>query len=86
MPESLGSAWEMIGGGPPDLFYPDEFLGTWQVVSTLVAVDVPMGEEMLNDARVSPLVFIRRLQSVRVCFVQRNSTCRTTLRASMHEF
>lgn len=43
--------WEAIGGGPPDLYYPEEFFGTWQVVSTLVDVDVPMGEELLTDSR-----------------------------------
>jgi hypothetical protein len=28
----VDQAWEAMGGGPPDLFFPDEFLGTWQVI------------------------------------------------------
>jgi hypothetical protein len=42
-----------MGGGPADLFYPEEFIGSWQVVSTLVDVAAPLGEEMLSDPKVS---------------------------------
>lgn len=28
---ALSNAWEMVGGGPADLFFPDEFLGRWIV-------------------------------------------------------
>jgi hypothetical protein len=28
---ALNNAWEAIGGGPPDLVFPEEFLGRWQV-------------------------------------------------------
>ena len=30
---ALSSAWEAIGGGPADLFFPEEFLGRWTVRS-----------------------------------------------------
>ena len=28
---TLAGAWEALGGGPPDLIFPEEFLGTWEV-------------------------------------------------------
>jgi hypothetical protein len=31
-------AWEAMGGGPSDLTFPDSFVGTWDVRSTLVKV------------------------------------------------
>ncbi|KAI8471550.1 MAG: hypothetical protein J3K34DRAFT_520489 [Monoraphidium minutum] len=49
---AVDSAWEALGGGPPDLFFPDTFLGTWDVVSTLVKVETPLGEEKLPNPAV----------------------------------
>jgi len=51
LPEAADKVWSVLGGGPSDLFYPEEFLGSWQVVSTLVDVDVPMGAEMLSNPK-----------------------------------
>eukprot|EP00747_Dinoflagellata_sp_TGD_P166504 gnl/TRDRNA2_/TRDRNA2_189384_c0_seq1.p1 gnl/TRDRNA2_/TRDRNA2_189384_c0~~gnl/TRDRNA2_/TRDRNA2_189384_c0_seq1.p1 ORF type:complete len:369 (-),score=49.32 gnl/TRDRNA2_/TRDRNA2_189384_c0_seq1:138-1244(-) len=44
--------WSKFGGGPTDLFFPDEFLGTWVVFSKLAEVRVPQGEEMVKDMNV----------------------------------
>lgn len=48
---AANTAWEALGGGPADLYYPDEFVGAWQVVSELVDVEAPLGEEMLADPK-----------------------------------
>ncbi|QDZ26064.1 hypothetical protein HOP50_20g86150 [Chloropicon primus] len=37
-PELISDAWEKLGGGQADIFYPDLFEGCWQVASTLVDV------------------------------------------------
>ncbi|GMH33254.1 hypothetical protein BSKO_01088 [Bryopsis sp. KO-2023] len=49
---AVDNIWEGIGGGPPDLFYPDIFEGTWDVVSTLVNVETPLGPEYVPDIKV----------------------------------
>ena len=36
------SAWEALGGGPPDLFFPDDFLGVWLVCSGPLTVEVTL--------------------------------------------
>jgi hypothetical protein len=38
LPAFADRAWEAMGGGPSDLTFPAEFLGTWKVSSTLVNV------------------------------------------------
>lgn len=38
LPAFADRAWEAMGGGPADLFFPDSFLGVWDVASTLVKV------------------------------------------------
>lgn len=30
----LNDTWQAMGGGPPDLFFPDDFLGTWTVCAS----------------------------------------------------
>jgi hypothetical protein len=45
-------AWSKLGGGPPDLYFPDEFVGTWLVFSKLKGVDLPQGEDMVQDMKV----------------------------------
>jgi len=44
--------WEALGGGPADLYFPEEFLGVWEVSSTLTQLDVPLGEDFVPDMRV----------------------------------
>lgn len=51
LPDAATDLWEKFGGGPADLYYPEAFMGSWMVTSTLVSVEVPMGDEMLTDAR-----------------------------------
>ena len=41
---TVDKTWEKLGGGPSDLSFPRDFLGTWQVQSTLVKVETPLGE------------------------------------------
>lgn len=69
IPEVADKVWTAMGGGQADLFYPDGFNGSWQVVSTLVNVEVPMGEEMLSNPKLAqraradlnkPLVYEQR--------------------------
>lgn len=38
LPPIADRAWEALGGGPPDLYFPPEFKGVWDVTSTLVKV------------------------------------------------
>eukprot|EP00884_Botryococcus_braunii_P004263 jgi/Botrbrau1/13838/Bobra.0056s0075.1 len=52
LPSVLDKAWVTLGGGPSDLFFPDEFLGEWEVASTLIKVDLPCGPEFVPDLRV----------------------------------
>jgi hypothetical protein len=42
---ALSNAWQAIGGGPPDLFFPDEFLGRWKVRDSLSATQTDMGND-----------------------------------------
>jgi hypothetical protein len=34
-----------------DIYYPDEFLGTWQAVSMLVGMDTPQGSEIVPNSK-----------------------------------
>ena len=49
LPEAADRAWEALGGGPPDLFFPESFLGDWEVSSVLVSVETPLGDEFLTN-------------------------------------
>lgn len=70
LPSGADMLWESLGGGPPDLFYPEEFLGLWRVTSTLVDLELPLGEDFVKqDAKViqrarndidQPLVYNQR--------------------------
>lgn len=52
MPEAVDKAWEGLGGGPADLFFPDNFLGVWDIESVLANVETPLGPEFVPDMRV----------------------------------
>ena len=52
LPEAADRAWEAMGGGPADITYPESFLGTWDVESVLVSVDLPQGAEYVPDMTV----------------------------------
>jgi len=69
LPAAANQAWEALGGGPSDLFYPETFLGPWQVTSVLVDFEMPMGQDKVKDARLvqraksemnDPLVYEQR--------------------------
>lgn len=49
---SVDRAWEAMGGGPSDLVFPERFAGVWDVESTLVSVETPLGLEFVPDSRV----------------------------------
>jgi hypothetical protein len=66
LPAFADSAWEAVGGGPPDLFFPEEFLGTWDVTSVLLKVETPLGEELVPNMEVSPANGLPR-PCVRAC-------------------
>ena len=55
MPAAFDRAWEQMGGGPPDLVFPEEWLGVWEVQSTLTNVQIPLGPDFLPDPKVRPL-------------------------------
>eukprot|EP01026_Neomeris_dumetosa_P022542 TRINITY_DN1940_c0_g1_i5.p1 TRINITY_DN1940_c0_g1~~TRINITY_DN1940_c0_g1_i5.p1 ORF type:complete len:351 (-),score=47.98 TRINITY_DN1940_c0_g1_i5:238-1245(-) len=48
---AVDNAWEKVGGGPPDLFFPQTFEGVWDVESVLVDTKTPLGEEYVPDIR-----------------------------------
>ena len=52
LPPVFDRAWESIGGGPADLFFPEDFMGTWEVSSTLIKVETPLGPDYIPDPRV----------------------------------
>ena len=42
-----------MGGGPSDLTFPaSPFLGRWDVTSTLIKVDLPLGPDFVPDMQV----------------------------------
>ncbi|GAX77373.1 hypothetical protein CEUSTIGMA_g4819.t1 [Chlamydomonas eustigma] len=49
LPDAADRAWEALGGGPPDLFFPMEFLGVWDVSSVLVSVETPQGLDFVPN-------------------------------------
>eukprot|EP01025_Chloroclados_australasicus_P020941 TRINITY_DN2201_c1_g1_i10.p1 TRINITY_DN2201_c1_g1~~TRINITY_DN2201_c1_g1_i10.p1 ORF type:complete len:350 (-),score=52.21 TRINITY_DN2201_c1_g1_i10:639-1688(-) len=48
---TVDSAWEKVGGGPADLYFPSAFEGVWDVDSILVDTKTPLGEEYVPDLR-----------------------------------
>ena len=52
LPPAFDRAWEKIGGGPADLYFPDEFLGIWSVESTLTSIKLPLGPDFVPDPKV----------------------------------
>lgn len=42
-----------MGGGPPDLVFPEEWAGVWAVESTLTAVLLPLGPDFVPDPKVT---------------------------------
>ena len=52
LPPAFDRAWEKIGGGPADLYFPDEFLGVWSVESTLTSIKLPLGPDFVPDPKV----------------------------------
>jgi hypothetical protein len=56
LPPALDRAWEAVGGGPPDLFFPEDFLGVWNVESTLISVKLPLGPDFVPDPKVCRLM------------------------------
>lgn len=49
LPGFADDAWTAIGGGPGDLYFPDEFLGEWDVTSIMKRVETPLGEEFVPN-------------------------------------
>ena len=49
---TVDGVWEALGGGPADLFFPDDFEGVWEVESLLTSVDTPLGPEFVPDMQV----------------------------------
>ena len=54
LPAAFDRAWEQMGGGPPDLVFPEEWLGVWEVQSTLTNVQIPLGPDFLPDPKARP--------------------------------
>ena len=42
-----------MGGGPPDLVFPEEWAGVWAVESTLTNVLLPLGPDFVPDPKVT---------------------------------
>ena len=61
LPPALDRAWEAVGGGPADLFFPEDFLGLWRVESVLTSVKLPLGPDFVPDAKVPDLAAAARL-------------------------
>jgi len=51
-PPAVDRMWEAMGGGPGDLYFPEQFLGQWMVSSTLVSVETPLGDDFVPNKRV----------------------------------
>ena len=51
----MDNAWSSLGGGPSDLTFPEQFLGTWKVQNTLVKVETPLGPDFVPDMKVQLL-------------------------------
>lgn len=53
LPPIADSAWEALGGGPADLYFPEAFLGEWLVTSVLVNLETPLGTEYVPNLQAS---------------------------------
>ena len=53
----MDNAWSSLGGGPSDLTFPEQFLGTWKVQNTLVKVETPLGLDFVPDKKVTVATF-----------------------------
>ena len=49
LPAVADRAWEAMGGGPSDLFFPASFLGVWDVQSVLTSVETPLGPDFIQN-------------------------------------
>ena len=49
LPGLADRAWEVMGGGPADLYFPSPFLGDWEVASVLSSVEMPLGDEFIPN-------------------------------------
>lgn len=58
LPEAVDNAWSSLGGGPADLTFPEQFLGTWKVQNTLVKVETPLGPDYVPDMKVQLVAII----------------------------
>lgn len=54
LPGFFDKAWEAIGGGPSDLYFPESFNGRWVVDATLTKVEMPLGAKFVPDVAVCP--------------------------------
>lgn len=54
-PSLFDKAWEAVGGGPADLYFPDAFSGRWIVTAMLNKVEMPLGAKFVPDVAVRPL-------------------------------
>jgi hypothetical protein len=59
LPPAFDRAWEKIGGGPADLYFPEEFLGVWNLESMLTSVRLPLGPDFVPDPKVNPFLLSR---------------------------
>ena len=60
LPAAADRAWQAVTGAPPDLAFPEYFLGTWRAQSSLVAVDTPQGEDLVGPAGSPALAALAR--------------------------
>lgn len=64
LPPAFDQVWESMGGGPSDLTFPaSPFLGRWDVTSTLIKVDLPLGPDFVPDMQVRCMLLIVLLVS-----------------------
>ncbi|KAK9840049.1 hypothetical protein WJX74_002564 [Apatococcus lobatus] len=59
LPPVFDRAWESIGGGPADLFFPEDFMGMWEVSSTLTKSVQRALDQDLNREQHYPAAFRR---------------------------
>ena len=50
-------AWQAVGGGPADLYFPDVFAGRWIVDAILTKVEMPLGAKFVPDVAVRVSLF-----------------------------
>ena len=57
LPGIFDKAWEKIGGGPADLYFPEAFAGRWIVDAVLTKVEMPLGAKFVPDTAVGNFIF-----------------------------